>query len=148
MLPRESYYIDVEHEGLNKFRRITGSNHYVVEQKAAAQLNTWQEMWQKKVEIENRKKEKEKAAKNKEAKIQLAKQKTEDAEKALKNINDTLLFTLDIDDTIDWDNCIPEPKWQNGGVNPTLSTTAGYVDILSVYWNGTSYYGTVGPDWR
>ena len=62
-------------------------------------------------------------------------------------------FTLRIiqgdgDDTIDWDNCIPEPKWQNGGVNPTLSTTAGYVDILSVYWNGTSYYGTVGPDWR
>jgi len=31
-----------------------------------------------------------------------------------------------------------------GGVVPTLSTAAGAVDIVSLYWNGTAWYGSYG----
>ncbi len=117
MSPRESWYIDVRHEGLGKFRRITGSDSYVVEQKAADQLKTWEVMWNKKVEVENNKKEKENAAKDREAKKQLAIIKTEEAQKALEQIGNTLIFTLNIDDTIDWEKLkdlssfdIPKPE--------------------------------------
>ena len=35
---------------------------------------------------------------------------------------------------------IPTPKWA-GGVAPTLTTTPGKTDILSLLWDGTSYLG-------
>jgi hypothetical protein len=36
-MPRIAYFIDVSHENLGKFRRITGSDKYVVEQQARSQ---------------------------------------------------------------------------------------------------------------
>ena len=32
-------------------------------------------------------------------------------------------------------------KWP-GGTAPTLSTTVGKVDLINLYWDGTSYYGS------
>jgi restriction system protein len=53
------YQREVRHTGLNKYRLIRGSNKYVVEQQAAAQLAIWNEMWAKKIEKENKIREKE-----------------------------------------------------------------------------------------
>lgn len=39
--------------------------------------------------------------------------------------------------TIDWDNCSPEPKWFGGGTNPTMSTAANAVDVLSIRCDGS-----------
>jgi hypothetical protein len=41
--------------------------------------------------------------------------------------------------TITW----PTIKWV-GGAAPTLSTAAAAIDIVSLYYDGTSYYGTAG----
>ena len=35
---------------------------------------------------------------------------------------------------------LPTIKWA-GGVSPTLSTAANNVSIISLYWDGTDYYG-------
>ena len=42
-----SYSIDISHEGLHAYRRITGRDKYVVEAKAAAQRAVWDEKWAK-----------------------------------------------------------------------------------------------------
>jgi len=34
-------------------------------------------------------------------------------------------------------------KWANGGAAPTTSTTAGYTDIISFFYDGTTYWGFV-----
>ena len=39
--------------------------------------------------------------------------------------------------TITW----PAIKWQNAS-SPTLSTGVGEIDIISLYYNGTSYFGS------
>ena len=45
-----SYFIEVKHDGLNKYRMIRGNHSYVVEQKAAAQKAAWDDIWKKKCE--------------------------------------------------------------------------------------------------
>src|SRR3954454_21717329 len=42
-----SYWIDIRHEGLHAYRRITGRDQYVVEAKATAQNAAWEEKWDK-----------------------------------------------------------------------------------------------------
>ncbi|MBC8437046.1 hypothetical protein H8D85_01835 [bacterium] len=44
--------------------------------------------------------------------------------------------------TITWDNNV---KWA-GGTAPTLSTGANAIDILSFYFDGTTYYGVASLD--
>ena len=42
------YYVDVKHDGLNKFRRIKASKPGVALERGRAQLNIWNEQWEKK----------------------------------------------------------------------------------------------------
>ena len=44
MAYRNVWEVEVRHDGLHKYRHIRGIDKYVVEQKAAAQLRTWNEM--------------------------------------------------------------------------------------------------------
>jgi restriction system protein len=108
---------EVRHKGLNKYRVIKGDSYYVVEQKAQAQLDQWNEMWKKKKEAEKKKAERDNLIREKEAKKELAIEFTREAEEKIKEIENTLLFTLEVDDSIDWDqlkdNSIfskPKPK--------------------------------------
>ncbi|WP_174612974.1 restriction endonuclease [Virgibacillus ihumii] len=114
------YQVEIKHDGLNKYRIIKGSDRRVVKQKALAQERQWEEMWHKKLEAERKKEEREKAAREKEEKKALAMQLTEEAEQQLQNIENTLSFTLTIDDKIDWESLkdtseytIPEPDEPN-----------------------------------
>lgn len=98
------YQIEVRHEGLNKYKVIRGNNIYVVQQKAEIQKRTWNEMWKKKQLQLNQKKARELAAKEKQQKKELAAKLTTEATEQLTIIQNTLVFTLDIDDTINWED--------------------------------------------
>ena len=52
----------------------------------------------------------------------------------------------DGDDTIDWTN-EASILWP-GGVDPTLSTTNAYVDVITFYYNSGVYYGVANYDFR
>lgn len=96
------YYIDVRHEGLNKYRQIRGKDPRVVEQKAAAQEAQWAEMWARKQEAERKRKAREEAAQLKAQKKELAAARTAEAQATLKSLTTILEATLDVDDAVDW----------------------------------------------
>lgn len=93
---RAVYWIDVEHEGLNLFRRIRGTDSYVVDQKAAALKALWDERWRKKQEMEGRKE-------NIWNKKQQAIDKTKAAQEAVEDLKNILSHALLVNDAIDWE---------------------------------------------
>jgi restriction system protein len=105
------YEIKVRHNDLNKYRHIRGTDRYVVEQKAAALQNSWDEMWAKRCAAEQKRKEKEHSAKKKEEKKQLAVEKTNETEEFIKNLENTLQHTLNINDAIDWDSLLDKSEY-------------------------------------
>jgi len=106
MAYRKIYEIEVRHEDLKKFRLIRGSDRYVVEQKAIAQGLAWDEMWGKRLAVEQKKKDREAAIRSKEEKKELATTKTKEAQESINQVETILLHTLDIDDAIDWDSLL------------------------------------------
>lgn len=97
------YEIEIRHDGLHKYRHIRGTDRQVVEQKARAQLEAWDEMWEKKLEVEKVRSDRERTAKAKEERKALAIARTNDAEKALSDIENTLLVVVSKDCKIDWE---------------------------------------------
>jgi restriction system protein len=85
----ETYEIEVRHDGLHKFRVIRGKDHYEVQQKAIAQQEAWDEMWE-------RKQEKEALRQEREDKKQEAREETEEAQKELKAVSSVLDACLDL----------------------------------------------------
>jgi restriction system protein len=116
----EVWKVEIKHAGLNKYRVIRGKDKYVVEQKANAQLAAWNEIWERKQAAEQKIIEKERKAQEKEANKELAQEKTEEAWKALESLRKTLKFTLDIDDTIDWDNLKDHSKFRQKPTKPAI----------------------------
>jgi len=123
-----TYQVEVRHPELHKYRLIKGTDRYVVEQKAAAQVRTWDEMWEKKQAAEAVRETRQRAVQEKEAKKALAAERTEEAQAILSGIEQTLLQTLNIDDRIEWDSLLdrkpfpktlpPELKWQPSAKEP------------------------------
>ena len=79
--------IEVKHDGLNKYRKIKGTDKEVVEKKADMQVKAWEEIWNKKAEREN-------ARQNIEESKNLAVKLTKEAEEKINSIENTLLFYL------------------------------------------------------
>ena len=96
VMPSNSYWIDVRHEGLHAYRRITGRDQYVVQQKADAQVAVWNEKWAK---IQKR----ESALRTKGEKKEEAARLTQDATEALENIDKTLALALSRNAAPDWE---------------------------------------------
>jgi len=46
-LSRDMHHIDLKHEGLRKFRRLSGTDQYVLEQRARVQTEKWDERWRR-----------------------------------------------------------------------------------------------------
>lgn len=95
-MPSVSFWIDVHHEGLHAYRRITGRDKYVVEAKAAAQQAAWDEKWAKM-------QEREKALYTKEQKKDAAAQRTEKALEALAEIESLLISGVEAKSTFEWE---------------------------------------------
>jgi len=91
-----SHWIDVRHEGLHAYRRITGRDRYVVEAKAAAQRAVWNEKWAKM-------QQREKALYTKEQKKDAAAQRTQKAVDALAEIENLLISAVETKSTFEWE---------------------------------------------
>lgn len=96
------YYADVEHKGLNKFRRIAGANRYVVEQKALAQRQDWEQQWAKKREVEGARNERMRRAILKDAKKAEALKRTQEAEEELSKLRTIISVGLKGTGKFDW----------------------------------------------
>jgi len=109
------YEIKVWHTELNKIQVIRGDEKSIVEQKAEAKMRQWDEMWEKRQVAERKRRDRERKASVKEEKLSLAKDQTSEALLELEKLGEILKYTLDIDDTIDWESLknkddFPEPK--------------------------------------
>lgn len=91
-----TYYIDLEHPGLGKFRRVRGSDEFVVRRKAQEQELSWQQQWQHKQEIEAARDRRKRAAYDKETKKALAESQTEEAKADLDTLRNILKQTMSL----------------------------------------------------
>ena len=103
MAYRQIWEVEIRHEGLNKYRHIRGSDKYVVEQKALAQRLAWDEIWQKRLEVEDSKNAKRQVWQMKEDNIDEALTKTRDAQEYIKKLEGLLSHTLSVNDVIVWE---------------------------------------------
>lgn len=92
-----SFWIDVRHEGLHAYRRITGRDQYVVEAKAAAQRAAWEEKWAKM-------QQREKRLYTKEQKKDAAANRTQKAQDALAEIENILISGVEAKGTFEWEH--------------------------------------------
>lgn len=98
------YEIEIHHDGLNKYRHIRGRDKHVVEKKAHVQLASWDAQWQKRQELDAKRIAREEAAREREAKKTLALERTDEAEESIRQLEQVLGHTLNINDAIRWDD--------------------------------------------
>jgi restriction system protein len=102
------YSYNVSHNGLGKFRVISGTDELFVKTKAQALVETWNGEYERKLE-------KEKAKEEQENNRQAAEDLTDEATEALEQVADILHNGLSEDHEVDWENlkCLdsyPKPK--------------------------------------
>lgn len=90
------YSLDVRHEGLHTYRRISGRDRAVVQAKAAAQVAAWNERWDK---IQR----KSRVLRSKEDKKAHAAAMTQMATEAMTAIENTLQTALEGNPIFDWE---------------------------------------------
>ena len=114
MAGRTYYSIDIQHDGLNKFRRIKGYDQGVVEEMAARQVAQWKEQWAKKQVAEKNRKDRQASAVLKQTKQTVAIERTKEAQEALQEIDSLLKNALDRKQKAEWsalkrNESFPEP---------------------------------------
>jgi restriction system protein len=90
------YTLEISHSGLKEHKVVSAPDIGILENKANLQIQKWNEAWQ----IVKTKSETRALV---EASANNAMRLTREAEKAIVDIENLLSYTLDIDDTIDWD---------------------------------------------
>ena len=89
-----NHYIDIEHPGLAKFRRIRGNDPFVVKRKAEEQLRTWDVQWQRQQEITDARNGRLQLAFDRSQKKALALRQTEEAQSEVNELRELLARTL------------------------------------------------------
>jgi len=125
MLPR--YTVEISHNGLGKYRVVSGTDHYVVQAKAKALQLSWDEEYSRKQRKEQEKSSKEQERRSRirsreerqqdvEDKLEEAAQRTEDAKTKLEQIQNTLRSAVKLKHAVNWEKLkctapypIPEP---------------------------------------
>lgn len=142
MAYRETWDIEIKHEGLNKYRYIKGSDKYIVEQKALAQRLVWEDMWEKRQQVEGRKSSKLQILRSKQDKAESATTRTKEAEESIRSLEGILSYTLKINDTLVWETLfnkkpyvIEQPKKLTEVVvsSPPNQSSSKYQPMLSVW---------------
>ena len=95
--------IEVRHAGLNKYRKIRGRDKYEVEEKARVQQLAWDEMWERKLLAEQKALERERRALDKQEKIHLATERTNEALTAIERMEGILRQVVEADLVFDWE---------------------------------------------
>lgn len=99
-----TYHLELWHDGLKKHRLIRGESESIVKQKAALQVEEWEERW---TVVEARKRDRlQKTAgkRQQEERKSLAAEQTTEAQQELDRLFSLLKATLTVDDTIDWES--------------------------------------------
>jgi len=106
-----TYVVEIKHLGLKTSRVLKDSDKRRLEYKIEAQFKKWDEQWPKICH-------KNKLQADKEASLNIAEERTRDAQEKQKQIDDLLIYTLNIDDTVNWDSLkdtkefkVPNPKY-------------------------------------
>jgi DNA polymerase III epsilon subunit-like protein len=104
------YIAEIKHLGLGTFRVLKDEYEWRRDNKVEVQFKKWDEQWAK---ISHKKK----SQADKETNLNIAEERTRDAQEKQKQINDLLIYALDIDDAINWDSLkdtkefkVPNPK--------------------------------------
>lgn len=90
------YSVELYDEGLKEHKIVSAPEMDVLQNKVDLQIEKWNEKWEK-IEV------RQKMLAKKEASIEEATRKTEEAIAALDAIDNLLIHTLSIDDTVNWD---------------------------------------------
>jgi restriction system protein len=112
MAYRQIWEIEVRHEGLNKYRHIRGVDRYVVEQKALIQRLAWNEMWENRLQAEERKNSKLEILRSKLDKAESATTRAKEAEENIRSLEGVLSYTLKVDDTIVWESLFDKKPYE------------------------------------
>jgi restriction system protein len=89
------YTVEMFHKGLNEHKLLSAPELYMLQNKVNLQAEKWNEKWEK---IEAKRMQND----EKEANIEEAAERTKEAQEIMRRIDNLLLHTLEIDDTIDW----------------------------------------------
>lgn len=98
------YSVEVYHTGLNEHKVLTAPEIDMLENKLGIQIDKWEEKWE---QIEKKKT----LSKAREANKEEAIYRTEEAQERLEEIEELLIHTLGIDDTIDWNKLKSRKKF-------------------------------------
>ncbi len=101
---KTKYFADINHRGLKDYKVLTSDDSGVLRNKVKAHVSKLEEKWDKIVEKQNIIKSKDEIQKESET-------LTKEAIKALKEIDEILLFTLEIDDTVNWEQLKDKTKF-------------------------------------
>jgi restriction system protein len=96
------YYQDIRHNGLNKFRRVAGTDQYVLQQRVDAQRAVWDEQWAKKCEIEKKRDAQQQLLNSFESKKAAAAKQTAEAQRQLEQLSSILATGLGQEVSFDW----------------------------------------------
>ena len=88
------YEQEVRHSGLNKYRVVKAASNYELEQKVRALKAQWNEQWERKCLVENKRIEREKKIKNNEESLDYANEMTEQAEELQKALDSIIANSL------------------------------------------------------
>jgi restriction system protein len=91
------YSVEMYHEGLREHKLISAPQVDILEKKVTLQYQKWTDKWDT---IESKRRIIEK----REASLEEANARTEQAVEALEQIDNLLIHTLSIDDTVDWES--------------------------------------------
>lgn len=104
------YIAEIKHLGLGTFHVLKDMEQYRLNIKIADQFKKWDDQWAK---ISHKKK----SQADKEASLKTAEERTRNAQEKQKEIDDLLVYALNIDDTVNWDSLkdtkkfkVPNPK--------------------------------------
>jgi restriction system protein len=107
------YYVEMSHDGLNEHRVIHAPTEYMLGNKIALQKSKWSERWA--------------VISSKEANLEQANNRTEDAVNALKAMDNLLLDALKINNALNWNELKKkEPFPERIPIKPCPESKEGY----------------------
>lgn len=114
------YTVEMYHKGLNEHKLISAPEIDMLNNKANLQAQKWTEKWE--IIESNRRVNAEK-----EANLEEANSRTEEAIESLKQIDSLLIHTLSIDDRVDWESLKKKEKYQEKSpAKPTKKSKKEY----------------------
>lgn len=102
---KTKYVAEITHRGLNDYKLLTSDDRGILQSKVYSYVAKLEEKWNKIVS-------KEKIVRSKEASLKEAEERTQEAIIELKQINNLLLHTLEIDDKVDWEQLKDKTKFK------------------------------------